>query len=109
MCLERYMIPELFVALHRNDRRRSKSFSVPSFQMMNVLPSALFSSVVSPWITPSLTDHRRVSPSQPVRSLPLKIGFMPAGSGGASAAGRLQAAESATNNMQQRNIGGPPE
>ena len=52
-------------------------------QIRKVLPLALFSSVVSPWMTPSLTDQSRGSPSQPVRSLPLKRHFMSSDSGGA--------------------------
>ena len=31
-------MPELLLAFMRNDSRRSKSLSVPPFQMMNVLP-----------------------------------------------------------------------
>ena len=48
MCFDRYWMPELLVALQRNDRRSSKSFVTPSFQIRNVLPLAGFSGVVSP-------------------------------------------------------------
>src|SRR5690242_20239853 len=85
ICFDRYWIPELFVALQRNDSRNSKFFVLPSFQMMNVLPLATFSAVVSPCSTPSLTLHNRGSPSHPVRSLPLNSTVMPAVSGGAVA------------------------
>src|SRR5262245_15635333 len=77
-------MPELFVALQRNESRSSKSFGSPPFQIMKVLPLAGFVSVVSPWIPPSFTLHSRGSPSQPVKSLPLNSGCIPLGSGGAS-------------------------
>ena len=75
--VERYWIPELFAAVQRKERRSSKSFVVPSFQIRNVLPWAGFSAVVSPRMAPSLTDQSEGSPSQPVRSLPLKMRVMP--------------------------------
>src|SRR5436190_5335452 len=79
-------MPELFAALQRNERRRSKSFVTPSFQMMNVFPFAGLDSVVSPRIAPSLTDHSRGSPSQSARSFPLKSRRMSGGSAGGAAA-----------------------
>ena len=82
----RYWMPELLAALQRKESRKSKSFNSPAFQMMNVFPFAFTSGVVSPRIAPSLTDHKRVSPSHPVKSLPLKMDFMPAGSSGRSCA-----------------------
>src|SRR4051794_8938539 len=79
-------MPLLFDALQRNDRRSSKSPNDLSLRIRKVLPLAFLSaSLVSPRIAPSLTDQRRGSPSQPVRSLPLKRGVMSFGSGGASA------------------------
>lgn len=76
-------MPELLAALHRNESRSSKFFVSPFFQMRKVLPLAFFSLVVSPRITPSLTAHRFVSPSQPLRSLPLKMEVIPFDSAGA--------------------------
>src|SRR5438552_320228 len=55
------------------EQRNSKSLTVPLVQIRNVLPLAGFSGVVWPVIAPSLTDHNRGSPIQPVRSLPLKM------------------------------------
>jgi hypothetical protein len=71
----------------RNESRNSKSASVPSFQIKKVLPLAGFSVVVSPWTMPSRHDHSLVSPSQPVRSMPLNSWTMPAGSEGAAGDG----------------------
>src|SRR5258708_3314519 len=76
-------MPELLAALLRKESRNSKSLVVPLVQMMNVFPLAGFSAVVSPRITPSFTLHSRGSPSQPVRSLPLKSDCIPGSSGGA--------------------------
>src|SRR4030042_889462 len=64
-------MPELPPSM-RNFILRMKFLTLPSRQTQKVLPLAGFSFVVSPWITPSLTDHNRGSPSQPARSLPLK-------------------------------------
>src|SRR5689334_2603909 len=87
MCFERYWMPLLFDALHRNDSRRSKSPKGRSLRMRNVFPLAFLSvSLVSPRIAPSLTDHSRGSPSQPVRSLPLNSRVMSFGSGGGASA-----------------------
>lgn len=83
MCFERYWMPELLLALERNESRNSKSFSTPSFQIMNVLPLAGFSAVVSPRNTPSFTLHSLGSPSQPARSLPLNNARISDGSAGA--------------------------
>src|SRR6185312_608996 len=99
-------MPELLAALQRNESRRSKSFVLPPFQRMKVLPLAGFSGVVSPRIAPSRTLHSRGSPSQPVRSRPLKIDCIPAGSGGAvagaSSANKAQGAERAPNRIKLR-------
>src|SRR5215212_4876147 len=76
-------MPEL-PFLIRKERRSSKSPTVPPRQMRKVFPLAAFSLVVWPRMTPSWADQSLVSPSQPLRSLPLKIGFISAGSGGAS-------------------------
>src|SRR4051794_8101853 len=104
-------MPELLVALQRNDRRKSKSLVRPSFQRINVFPAAAFSAVVSPWITPSFTDHSRGSPSQPLRSFPLKMRSIPAGSGGAtgnsSAANAFNADEVNTTHIKLRIIVAP--
>src|SRR5947209_3399262 len=74
--------------------------------MMKVLPLAGFSAVVSPWMTPSFTLHSRGSPSQPVRSLPLKSDCAPLGSGGvvrgASAASTVRANDDAVNKSNER-------
>ena len=67
----------------RKLRRSSKSLTVPPFQMMNVLPLAGFSAVVSPRMTPSFTDQSRGSPSQLFSVLPSNRAVMPDGSGGA--------------------------
>src|SRR5688500_353145 len=64
-------MPELLVLLRRNISRSSKSPAVPPFQTRKVLPLAGFSLVVSPRMTPSLTDQSLGSPSPLVRSLPL--------------------------------------
>ena len=84
-------MPELFETLQRNESRSSKSFSQPSFQIRNVFPFALTASVVSPWMTPSFTDQSRESPSQPVRSFPLKIAFISSDSAGALIASAAKA------------------
>src|SRR4051812_285999 len=75
-------MPELLEAFIRKASRRSKSFKVPFFQIRKVLPLAAFSLVVSPRRTPSLTLQSRASPSQPVKSLPLKRTLMSLASGG---------------------------
>jgi hypothetical protein len=99
MCFERYWIPELFVALQRNDSRNSKFLTVPPFQMMKVFPFAGFSAVVSPWITPSLTLHNRGSPSQPVKSFPLNSCCIPDASAGAATGASAASANEGTNKI----------
>src|SRR4051812_4685420 len=64
-------------------QRSSKSPTVPPRQIRNVLPLVGFSLVVSPFTTLSLIDQSAGLPSHPVRSLPLKSGFIPSGSAGA--------------------------
>jgi len=61
----------------RNFILRMKFFSFPPRQMQKVFPCAGFSLVVRPRMAPSLTDQSRESPSQPVRSLPLKMRTKP--------------------------------
>ena len=65
-----------------NEQRSSKSLTVPLVQTRNVLPLAGFSAVVWPVMAPSLTDHSLGLPSQPVRSLPLKMRMKPFSPGG---------------------------
>src|SRR6266496_774989 len=60
-----------------NAQRSSKSPTAPLVQIRNVFPFAGCCSVVWPVIAPSFTDQSCVSPFQPVRSLPLKIGLKP--------------------------------
>src|SRR5688572_18620187 len=103
-------MPELFVALQRNESRNSKSLTVPPFQMTNVFPIAGFSSVVSPRSTPSFTLHSRVSPSQPVKSRPLNSDRISPVSGGAfcgtSAADSFPTNARAVSNVKKRVISG---
>src|SRR5262245_51765931 len=61
----------------RKEHRNSKSPTSPFVQIRKVLCLIGFSAVVSPTITPSLTDHSFGSPSQPERLFPLKIGLNP--------------------------------
>src|SRR5205085_7015643 len=63
-----------------NEQRSSKSPTVPPVQIRKVLPLAGFSVVVWPVIAPSLTDHSLGLPSQPLRSLPLKMLLNPVSS-----------------------------
>src|ERR1039458_1117723 len=67
-----------------NEQRSSKSLGVPFVQIRNVFPLAGFSAVVWPVMAPSLTDHSFGLPSQPVRSLPLKILAKPGSAGRSS-------------------------
>src|SRR5437899_166217 len=60
-----------------NEQRSSKSPTVPLVQIRNVFPFAGCCAVVWPVITPSFTDQSCASPTQPVRSLALKIGVKP--------------------------------
>ena len=55
--------------------RSTKSSTVPCRQTQNVSSFGKFSAVASPTMRPSLTDQIFGSPSQPSRSLPLKIGL----------------------------------
>src|SRR5436305_15330962 len=73
---ERYCNPELPPCM-RNLNLIMKSSTVPSRQIKNVFVLIVFSGVVCPTIAPSCTDQSRGSPSQPFRSLPLKIGLKP--------------------------------
>ena len=57
----------------RNEVRNSKSDGAPLVQIRIVLLLAGCSAVVWPTIAPSLTDHSRGLPSQPVRSVPLNM------------------------------------
>src|SRR5262249_3959392 len=66
-----------------NERRSSKSSTVPSRQIRKVFPSVLFVSVVCPVIAPSFTDQNLGFPSQPDRSLPLKRLLKPGSSSAA--------------------------
>src|ERR1035437_657407 len=65
--------PLLSPGVSLKEQRSSKSLGVPLVQIRNVFPLAGFSAVVWPVMAPSLTDHSLGLPSQPVRSLPLKI------------------------------------
>src|SRR5438270_5829647 len=76
--------------------------------MMNVLPIAGFSAVVSPRSRSSFTLHSRGSPSHPLRSLPVNSVCMPLGSAGAvraaSAARTLQESPSTASQAYVRII-----
>src|SRR6185503_19273099 len=61
----------------RYEQRSSKFSTVPLVQIRKVLPLSVCSSVVAPVIAPSLTDQSFGLPSQPARSLPLKICLKP--------------------------------
>src|ERR1019366_10210376 len=65
--------PLLSPGVSLKEQRSSKSLGVPLVQTRNVFPLAGLSAVVWPVMAPSLTDHNFGLPSQPVRSLPLKM------------------------------------
>src|SRR5579872_2642488 len=69
-----------------NEQRNSKSPTIPFVQIKKVFSLAGFSFVVWPVMAPSLTDHKSGLPSQPVRSLPLKIFLNPRSDSAANAA-----------------------
>src|SRR3954469_17132883 len=71
--LLRYWIP-LLPPCSLNSSVSLKSLTLPSFQIRNVLFLS-GTSLVLPTIAPSSTLQTRVSPSQPVRSLPLNNSF----------------------------------
>ena len=69
--------PDATIALLTGSGNISTVFSVPPFQMRNVLSSTTFSGVLSATMTPSCTLQNFGSPSQPVRSLPLNSATKP--------------------------------
>jgi hypothetical protein len=72
----------LLVPFIRNSTFSSKSFTVPPRQIRKLLRVTTFSGVVSPTISPFSTRQNFVSPSQPFRVLPSKIGTKPVLSSG---------------------------
>src|SRR5688572_25554493 len=77
-------MPELLSPTMRIVTRSSKSLAVP-FHIRNEFVAGRPTSLV-PTMTPSATVHSPGSPSQPVRSLPLKSGTKPS----CASAGRQQ-------------------
>src|SRR5262245_39412065 len=72
----RYWMPALPSRM-RKFSFNTKSRSWPPRQMRKVFCLAGFAAVLSPRMAPSRTDHNRGSPSQPVRSWPLKMATKP--------------------------------
>ena len=69
------LLSPLFPLVILNLSRSSKFVTFPPRQIKKVLRLQGFSAVLCPISTPSLTDQNLPSPSQPLRSLPLKMGL----------------------------------
>ena len=80
-----------FWAGRRRRARVAEVAGLPDFRTRNVFPLVGFSVVVWPVIAPSLTDQKSALPSQPARSLPLKIGWNPASAAAAASGARGRA------------------